>query len=837
MDAANTAAINVLLVEDVTADAELVERVLTRGGLQVQVKRVVSEADLRSALREQPWDIVLTDFRLPGLDGLDVLRVLREERIGTPCILVSGTIGDATAVKVMREGAKDFILKDSLARLPEVVRREIDQAASRARNLRLEQVQSALRDVAREIGRLLDPTSSAQLVITKAQELLQVDIAALYWWNEQRSVLELLAESGTGGTRVETIPVGQGVSGVAFQQRAPVRVDDYARWSPQLIPVTGSALAVPALVGDRVVGTLYVRSIALRKFTDDDAQALQLFASQVAPAIEVSRLLLALRASEGRFATAFHQNPVGIIATTRDDRTILDVNESFLQLIGYRREELLGRPATEFGLIAPQQRDALRAAFQEGRSSAGVEIEIRGRQGETHNVIVYSEPIDLAEGPAVLSSVIDLTARRSAERMLRHNSLHDELTGLPNRAFLYEQLHSLMTVQPPPESRVALLLVDLDGFGAANDEFSHHGGDLLLTQVARRLGETVDATDVLARVGGDEFAVLATGAGAINSAQLARRLLAGLDAPFIVGNQRVPMGASIGIGLFPDHATTADDLMRCAAVALQRAKRIGGSSMTYESGPPPAVPTSLGLLGEFRDAMEGGDLVLFYQPQFELRTRRRVGAEALLRWQHPKRGLLSPISFLPMVARTNLMQPLLHWVLRTALAQTRSLGLHVAVNLAMRNLLEPGLKELVVSALNEAGRSPSDLTLEITEDAVMSNPETAGRALDELAELGCRLSIDDFGTGYSSMAYLQRLSTHELKIDRSFVTGIPEETRNASIVEASVALAHGLGLTVVAEGVEVEANVAALIKFNCDRAQGYLLGRPGPLHNLVRASA
>ncbi|HEY3229236.1 MAG TPA: EAL domain-containing protein, partial [Roseiflexaceae bacterium] len=210
--------------------------------------------------------------------------------------------------------------------------------------------------------------------------------------------------------------------------------------------------------------------------------------------------------------------------------------------------------------------------------------------------------------------------------------------------------------------------------------------------------------------------------------------------------------------------------------------------------------------------------------------------EALLRWQHPNRGLLAPAIFLPSAERTGLMRPLLEWVLRTALEETRASGLHVAVNLAVRNILEPGLRELVANTLDKTGRSPTDLTLEITESGVMSNPEAAAVVLDDLRALGCRLSIDDFGTGYSSMAYLQRLPAHELKIDRSFVAGIPRQSHNTSIVQASIALAHGLGLVVVAEGVEDEANLAALMTLHCDRAQGYLLGKPAPAKMLATAT-
>jgi EAL domain-containing protein (putative c-di-GMP-specific phosphodiesterase class I) len=238
------------------------------------------------------------------------------------------------------------------------------------------------------------------------------------------------------------------------------------------------------------------------------------------------------------------------------------------------------------------------------------------------------------------------------------------------------------------------------------------------------------------------------------------------------------------------------------------------------------------LLGEFRRAIAQDELRLLYQPQFEVSTRRLVGAEALVRWQHPRLGLLSPSSFLPVAERTSLMRPLLEWVLRTALRETKASGVHVAVNLAMRNVLEPGLGALVRAALSDADRQPSDLTLEVTETGVMLNPGLAIRVLDELRTMGCRVSIDDFGTGYSSLTYLQRLPVHEVKIDRSFVIGIPQDKRNLSIVQASIALAHGLGLVVVAEGVELDGNLAALLGLGCDRAQGYLLGKPAPVETL-----
>ncbi|MGH2492487.1 MAG: EAL domain-containing protein [Candidatus Limnocylindria bacterium] len=828
------APVRVLIVEDVLDDAHLIARELTRSGLAVEFERVDNEKELRRALRERSWDLVLTDFRLPSLDGLQVLSVLRDAGVDTPAILVSGTVGDEIAAQAMREGARDFVLKGNLARLPQAARREIAQAKQRAQARRLEQILSALRDVAFETGKLLDPAGQANHAIARARELLDVDIASLYWWNDKRQLLELLAESAQGGILVETIVPGQGASGVAFERRAPVFIDDYSLWPQRLGDLRGSALAVPALVGDRILGTLYVRSLAPRKFTEADAQSLQLLASQVAPAIEVGRLLVELRASERRFTIAFRRNPVGIIATRARDNTIVDVNDSLLELVGYGRDEFVGRPASDFGLASPPAEDSSDSDVGSGRSRVGIEVEIRGRHGEPHDAIVYAEPIELDGEPAVLSTFVDITARRSAERMLQHNSLHDELTGLPNRLHLYERLHTMIDSARQANSRFAVLVADLDGFAAVNEEFGHHGADLVLTQVARRLRARLSAEQFLARTGGNEFAQILPGTD--DPERAARDLLLALDTPLTVGNQQVLIGASIGIARFPEHATAADDLLRCAARALQTVKPMGWSYAHYQATPRTGGRTSLGLLAEFRDAITRDELVLFYQPQFELPSRRRVGAEALLRWQHPRRGLLAPPNFLPLAERTGLMRPLLEWVLRTALEETRGTGLHVAVNLAVRNILEPGLRELVATALDKTGRSPADLTLEITESGVMSNPEAAAGVLDDLRALGCRLSIDDFGTGYSSMAYLQRLPAHELKIDRSFVAGIPGEARNTSIVQASIALAHGLGLVVVAEGVEDEANLAALVTLRCDRVQGYLLGKPAPAKALATAA-
>ena len=824
--ASQTRSIRVLFVEDSEADIELVRSILKRAGLNVDVRAVVTEDELRQAIRER-WDIILSDFNLPALDGFGVLKVLHQESVDTPCILVSGTVGEEIATQTMRAGARDFVLKSNLARLPAVVRREAAEAQQRARRKHLENTNRAVREVAFEAGRFLDPGVLARYVLDQARALLAVDAASLHWWNDKTATLELLAASGEP---LDATSLGASASRLAFEGREAVVIPDYRLWPQRTNETSGSAVAVPAMAGYRALGTLCVHASVPRPFGADDAQALQMLASQIAPAIVVRQLLSSLRASEQRFEAVFRRNPVGVIVTRARDNVVLDVNDSLIELLGYRRDQLIGQSARALGLIGAEHEKELAAAFEVGRSNRGTEVEIRNRDGATREVVVYSEAIVLEDAPAVLSTVVDITARRSAERMLRYQSLHDELTGLPNRAYLYERLQEQVSAYA--DRAFTLLLIDLDNFTAANDALGPHGADLLLTQVARRLRERLPPPNLLARTGGNEFAVVLAEDDARDGREVARELLASLDGSFVIGDTDVLSGASIGLASFPTDVGPPDDVLKKATLALHAAKQIGWMCVSYEDLRREPQTASPSRLYDLSQAIDRGQLFLLYQPIFDLSSRAIVGVEALLRWQHPRDGLLAPLSFLPAAERTNLMRPLLAWVLRHALSETRAARLRVAVNLSVRNLVDAGLPELVAQMLRETDRRAVDLTCEVTEGGAMSNTETALGILGELRAMGCGLSIDDFGTGYSSMGYLQRLPVHELKIDRSFVNGIPANRRNTTIVQSSIALAHGLGLVVVGEGVEDEANFEALKTLGCDRAQGYLLARPMPASEL-----
>jgi diguanylate cyclase (GGDEF)-like protein len=383
------------------------------------------------------------------------------------------------------------------------------------------------------------------------------------------------------------------------------------------------------------------------------------------------------------------------------------------------------------------------------------------------------------------------------------------------------------------QTRVALLIIDLDHFKEVNDTFGHQAGDQLLRQVGERFTAELRETDTVARLGGDEFAIVLLAADADGASLIAAKLLAALERPFIVEGQALDVGASIGIAVYPDHADTADTMLRRADIAMYVAKRSRRTHSIYTQGHDEPGDSRLALMAQLRHAINEGALTLHYQPIARLTDGRVERFEALVRWQRPGRGLVPPRDFIEFAEQTGLIQPLTHWVLQTALLQCAEWNnaghpVGVAVNISMRNLLDPQLAESVQQILRETRASPEWLTLEITESTIMAESQRTLETLQKLRALGVRLSIDDFGTGYSSLAYLHRLPVHEMKIDQSFIQGIIGDETSGAIVRAAVDLGHKLKLAVVAEGIEDEATWLRARADAIDYGQGYYLSRPVP---------
>ena len=434
--------------------------------------------------------------------------------------------------------------------------------------------------------------------------------------------------------------------------------------------------------------------------------------------------------------------------------------------------------------------------------------------------------------PLVGGVILDVTAHRQAEDTIRDVIHRDPLTSLANRSLLQRRLQQALDPTRREQRPVAVLLVDLDGFREVNNTLGHQNGDLVIQEVAARLGDVLGEVDRVARVRGDEFALLLPDADAALAQQVAAKVLKALEQPIMVERLPIEVGASIGIAVAPNDGVEPEPLLRKADLAMQAAKKRRSGFMLYSPECDPYNPRALVLLGELRRALEGGQLVLHYQPKVELKSGSVIGAEALVRWRHPKRGLVAPNEFITLAERGGLIKRLTRWVLDEAVGQCETwkkagTRLPVSVNLSARNLQDTQLLDDVPEMLARRNLEPDLLALEITETAVMADAPRAMETLRGLRACGVGLAVDDFGTGYSSLVYLRKLPVNQIKIDKSFVIGMAAQgEEDEIIVRSTTDLGHHLGLQVVAEGVEDRQTFDKLGRLGCDAAQGYFMGRP-----------
>ena len=411
----------------------------------------------------------------------------------------------------------------------------------------------------------------------------------------------------------------------------------------------------------------------------------------------------------------------------------------------------------------------------------------------------------------------------------------DRLTGLPNRLrFRDDVQRAIARAQASTEpGHLAVLMLDLDRFKHVNDVLGYASGDRLLEGVAGRLQQVVRPGDTVARLGGDEFALLMPGADVVQACQIAERITASFELPLLLDDQTVDLSAGLGIAAWPDHAADADNLLSRAEVAMYAAKRRTAGAQVYDPASDTASAANLSLLSELRRAVEASELRLYLQPKIDITTGAVCGAEALVRWQHPGRGLVPPMEFIPFAEQTGFIRQLTLWIFEQAAAEQIALALlgvrRVSVNLSTRDLMDLDLPDKLDAILRRHRAVAEGFCLEITESAIMDDPQRAEATLNRLAERGYKLSIDDFGTGYSSLAYLKKLPVNELKIDKSFVMAMETDAGDAKIVRSTIDLAHNLGLTVVAEGVENAAVLALLHELKCDEGQGYHMSKPLPV--------
>jgi diguanylate cyclase (GGDEF)-like protein/PAS domain S-box-containing protein len=722
-------------------------------------------------------------------------------------------------------------------------------------SLRVEHL-GALLHISRDISSSLDPASTFDSIVRTTRSLLGADISSLYLVNDQGTHIELKATSGLSSTRLGdyTKRVGEGIVGAVVRDGHPIEVPAVEEDRRVLLSATRregirSLLYVPVSVQGSTVGALGVLYRRDNAVPPGAVELLAPIAAHAAVAIRNAKLYNdtkqhaeALLQSEERYKLVSRATNDAVwdwdLATDR-----LVWNGAIETLFGYAPDRVEPHIDWWTERIHPDDRDEVSAsihgAIEQGTEVWSAEYRFRAADNTYAAVIDRGYIARASDGAPVrmIGSMMDISERKRLEEQLAHQAFHDALTGLPNRALFMNRLEQALARAKRHPSPSALLYLDLDRFKVVNDSLGHEVGDQLLIAVGERLRACVRPQDTVARLGGDEFTILIEDVEDVEQARrCARRVLEVLSTPFTASGHRVFTTASIGIALVVE-GERPSMLLRHVDVAMYLAKSKGKARYeVYDPDMNARAVRRLEMENSLRRALERDEFRVHYQPKVDLSTGRVVGMEALLRWEHPQRGMVSPSEFVPIAEDTGLILPLGRWVLEQACRQARVWQEQiptggprsVSVNLSARQFQDPDLAEEIGRMLGEFGLDPHYLQLEITESVMMEHAETAVSTLRRLRGLGVELALDDFGTGYSSLGYLERFDVDTVKIDGSFVRDLGRARGKTAIVEAVITLSRALGIAVVAEGIETAGQLSTLRALGCERGQGYLFSGPVP---------
>ena len=550
---------------------------------------------------------------------------------------------------------------------------------------------------------------------------------------------------------------------------------------------------------------------------------------------EQKRVARAVRESEKRYRLLFERNLAGVLRTTLPGR-ILECNQAAASMLGYHSpKEVLALPVGAlYQMIS--DREAFLTKIKSEKYLTNHELRLRRKSGELAwamlNVTLvegHSGAPDIIEG-----TLVDITERKVAEEKVQSLAYFDALTGLPNRLLLHDRLSKALAAAHRQKHEVALLFLDIDRFKVINDSLGHSVGDLLLKEIADRLNRCARDQDTVARLGGDEFLIVLTNVEKKHDvAVAARRFMDAITAGFCIQGHELTLSCSLGISIFPEHGSDSEILIKNADAAMYSAKYSGRNNFrVFEPSMNARAAEELAIENGLRSALAKNELSLVYQPQVDVVTNKISGVEALLRWQHPELGHVSPKDFIPVAENSGLIVPIGEWVLRTACAQARKwhdqglTALSIAVNVSAVQFRQTDFPKTIRSVLQETGLDPQYLELELTESVLLSNADGMFSILQQLTAMGLRLAIDDFGTGYSSLSYLKRFPFSKLKIDCSFIRDIAFDHDDAAITAAIISMAKSLNVKVVAEGVETEEQMSFLRLHQCDAVQGYYFSKP-----------
>ncbi|MBU5613985.1 EAL domain-containing protein [Geomonas azotofigens] len=549
----------------------------------------------------------------------------------------------------------------------------------------------------------------------------------------------------------------------------------------------------------------------------------------------VAQQVAALRASERRFSTIFQATPDLLSIASLTDGKLVEVNEAFLRVLGFDREEVIGRSSQELGLWLDEgQFGAMLLELSEKGAVRDLEVRIKGKSGQELEGLVSADSIEMDGSVFLLTLFKDISERKRLEQVIKHQAQHDPLTDLPNRKLFLDFLALELAQARRNRKNLAVLFLDLDHFKQINDTLGHPAGDLLLQSVAQRLKGCVRESDTVARIGGDEFNVLMPDlAQADDVGTVVNKIMGVFQAPFRLEGIEVKVGTSVGISMFPADGDSCDELLQKADSAMYTAKQnLGNSYQFYNAEINARTLNRQNLERQLRQAVSRGELQLLYQPLLSLGNRRIIAAEALLRWHHPDRGLLLPEQFITIAEESGVIVPIGEWVIHHACAQMKrwqemGFDLSLAVNLSNREFHQPHVLEQTLTALSQTGLGAGTLQIDIPERAIMENGPSSRQNMLRLTEAGVAFCVDDFGVGSSSLQRIRQLPIAKLKIDRSFITHL-ENPDNLDVVSAMICMSHSLKLTVNAVGVERPEQLSLMQDYGCDEVQGDLIGRPLP---------
>lgn len=832
------APLRVLVIDDSPDDALLIIEHLRDGGYAPNWRRVATRPDLLRTL-EDDWDLVLADYTMPGFGGTTALALVQQHAPALPFIFVSGTLGEAAAVRALQDGARDYVTKGDLKRLLPAIAREL-------RSTREQQRQQAADARVR------------QLLAVSADAVIGFDADyRVTLWSGGAALLLGYAEADI---------VGQPLSRLIPEHQWSM-FEDLLRAFAVAPEATWRIGEQADISGQRVDGHPVLIEAALTKYSENDHAAFLLVLRDIGDRVQHEREMRLLLTVSQR-ATAGARLPDILTACAQQLRDEHD----WLQVQIWLPDEHDERLERRARALAPA-RQASAAQVDHGGGDT-----LAGRAWRTGEVLWYQPgadqdtaeaalrlPADVGTALAVpvlgehgafgviecwlaerrprderllrvLQAVADqlgnVIQRQRAEQRLQQLAHYDAVTGLPNRVLFADRLERAMVEADRHGGLVGVIFVDLDRFKSINDGLGHEVGDRLLVRIAERLHGAVRAEDTVARLAGDEFGVLVPNlARAEDLARVAGKLLEAFASPFEINGQPIRSAASLGLTLYPLDERSASGLLRNADAAMYRVKRGGGNTFCfYEPEMTAQAADRLALEADLQRAVARGDLRVIYQPVKALATGRVTGVEALARWQHPERGLLLPNLFIPLADDCGVIHELGAWVLRRACQDMATLirdqDLRLAVNVSVRQLKHPQFEQIVLDVLTQTDFDPRRLTFEITESALFSGGEVAAQTVRNLGRHGIRFSLDDFGTGYSSLAYLKQLPVDRLKLDPSFIgPGTPSAADGATIA-AVIALARSLGIDVVAEGVESAPQAELLATHGCSEVQGYLISEP-----------